>query len=168
MSEFPAVTLEQIFAFEANLESGFQALLTAGGLPNVHSSRSRDVFESPFIALWVQNGSVNEGSQFAIQGLDGNLNPFAAYGGTLTTECVTNRSDNQPAHTLLIAQMRLALQMFRLYPIWPRYQTISLIADIRESGTIDTWEDEQNLDHTTITWSILHAINKSAWPLVAA
>src|SRR6185437_9693595 len=133
MSQLPATSLEQLFSFEDNIESGFAALLNAEGLPNAHSSRSADTFKSPFIALWFQNGEVVTNNQHAISGLDGSFNPFNSYTGVLTTECVTQRSDPlQPKHTLLIAMLRVNLQMFRIRNLWGRYQAISLITDIRE------------------------------------
>lgn len=169
MSQLPASSLEQLFSFEANIESGFAALLNAEGLPQAHSSRSTDVFKSPFIALWFQNGEVVANNQHPIAGLDGAFFAFNSYTGVLTTECVTQRSDpKQPAHTLLIAQLRVNLQMFRIRNLWGKYQAISLITDIREAGTLDTWEDESGLDHTTISWNVLHSLNKNAWPAIVA
>ena len=160
-------TLDQLFAFEQILEDGFVNNLTVYGLSNVQSSRSQTVFNAPYISLWYQNGAVVESNQHqvAFSGVSwpGRMMPFNSYTGVLTTELVTNRTvTNATPHTTLIAQMRAAMQLFNVYKNWN--QDILYVLDIREGGTVDTWEDEQGLDHTTITWNMIHSINEAAWP----
>lgn len=160
------VSFEELFQIEQNLESGFVAAMTSEGLGHVASSRSGITFESPFVSLWVQNGATVDGMQKAIPGLSGNLYPYAAFEGVLTTEIVTNRVNDleSPQHLVIVGKVRKALQAFRLVPVWNKFQNISLVYDIREGGTIDTWEDGENLDHTAIIWNIRHALNPAAWP----
>lgn len=165
----PANSLEQLFQFEGNLESGFIQLLTNAGLANVGSSRSSQEFKTPYVSLYFQNGKYIQETQQSPNGLvgaDGRTLPYCGFEGILSTECVTNRTDDlrENEHLTLIAKLRKNLQMFRLASQWTKVQQISLVFDIREAGTTDTWEDEYNLDHTMITWDIRHAINPAAWP----
>lgn len=161
-------SLDELFAFEANIEAAYVVLLLAYGLPNAQSSRALTQLETPYISLWYQNGAVVEGNQHqvAFNGITwpGRLLPFNSYTGTLTTEIVTNRSAPPLLpHTTYIAKLRGALQLFNVVKNWPG-DPIMLPFDIRENGTVDTWEDDNGLDHSTITWSSIHSINPAAWP----
>jgi len=163
-----AQSLDQLFSFEQNIESGFVALLKDAGLPNPQSSRGNAIFTTPFIELWFDNGAANSSSQQPIQGLDGAYFPFASYAGTLTTQCVTNRSDSTTAeqHNLLIGQLRAACQPYRIWKLWGKYQQIDLVTDLREAGSAYSFDEEKNLDITEIHWGVLHSINKNAWPQI--
>jgi len=44
-------------------------------------------------------------------------------------------------------------------------QSYLVLADVRETGTVDTFQDEEELDHTIITYSIIFNVNPTAWPL---
>ncbi len=163
MTRLPASSLEECYAFEDNLETGFVALHKAAGIPNIGSSRSGAIFETPFVSIWWQNGqTLNHQHAFP----DGRI-VWDTFDGILSTEIVTHRGDDSARneHGLYIAKFRKQMQLFRLVPLWPKFQNIDLVIDIREGGTVDTWEDENNLDHSTITWNIRHNINPLAWPI---
>lgn len=163
----PANSLEQLLAFEYNLEVGFVALLEADGLQNVTRSRGLVDFQAPQINLWFQNGApIEQWQRPMIAGIPGAYLPWGAYTGTLSTECVTDRFDdpNGTKHTLLIAQLRKAMMLFRLITRWKQYQELVIPFDVREGGTTDSFEDDKGLDHSVITWNLRFNINPEAWP----
>ena len=98
------VSLDELFAFEYNLEAGFVAAMTSAGIENVASSRDGITFAAPFVSLWVQNGATVDGMQKAIPGLGGNLFPYVAFEAVLTTEIITDRVNDleSPQHRTII------------------------------------------------------------------
>ena len=161
----PAKSLEEIFSFEQNIEDGFKGILIAAGFDTFSSREARE-FQSPAVSLWFQNGAVAANDQHAIDAhTQGRFHPFKTYTGVLSTEVITNRITRN-FHTEMLGRVRMNLQMFRLAKLWCKYEQINLILDIREGGTVDTFEDENSLDHTTISWNVLHTVNNNAWPVI--
>lgn len=164
---FPA-TLDQIFSFEQNLEASFCAAMVAQGItPAPQQSRVLTVFDTPYIALWFQNGGAQLGNQHKVAGFVGRLLPFNTFDGTLGVVIATNRGDVTQNHNLLIAQCRKSLQMWNLYKNWD-LQMIDLPTEVRETASSYEGDDEHLTDYTTLNFFVMHSINPAAWPDISS
>lgn len=169
MSTVLPVTLEEIYAFESNLETGFAGILGAAGLQGVSISWSNDLVETPNLSLYVNAGQGLLERQYAIPGntSGGAINPYTTYEADLVTTVTTNRSSktSMTDHRVFIAKMRVAMLMRNINALWMTYQQILLPSFVRENGSQYSSDDQRNLDTTEIHWYIKHAINPAAWPL---
>ena len=159
--------LEELLKFEEHLESGFVALLNDAGLPYPHSSRGIREINSPYVSIYAQLGGYVANHQYLIPDGSGRK-IFDVYTATITAEVVTNRGDEAhlvpTMHTAMLGKLRLNMQFFRIVPRWEE-QSYLVLADVRETGTVDTFQDEEELDHTIITYSIIFNVKPTAWPL---
>lgn len=163
----PAQSLEQLLAFEENIEGLIVAYFTEYGLPNAGRTRSQLSFEAPFVGITFYNGEpIIENQKAILTGIPGAYLPWNSYTGRLLTTVATVRQDdpNGSVHTGLLGLVRKNLQLFRLIGRQEKYQQIDLIFDIREGGSIGNFDDEKGIDYTEITWNVRHTLNTAAWP----
>lgn len=158
----PAPSLDRLFEFEDHLEQGFVALLTENNIATPFSSRSPLTQNSPYTSLFCTIG----------QSLQHNFNCAGVqfwdwYEASLTTESVTNRITDEVTlpmnHVRKLGKLRTSLQLPILRLKWDATNYLNIV-DIRASQTIDTWQDEDALDHTQIVWNLTFNINAWAWP----
>jgi len=165
MSQIPCTSLDELYKFEEHLESGFIALLNNVGIFNAYAERCPDDLTTPYVTVKATSGGVEVTGHRHVHIFPDGSQTWDAYQGTLETEVVTNRLDDKTNyHHLALGKMRRALQLFILQQTWFNYQQVILITDIREQGTIHTWVDDDNLDHTTLSWFLVFNINPAAWP----
>ncbi len=161
------VTLDQLFAFEYNLETAFVACMVAQSItPAPQPSRNLTVFSTPYIEVRFDNGAAILENQHPVAGFVGRQLPFNSYDGNFSIRLATNRGSTSPVHTTLLAQIRKSLQLFNVYKNWDAQQ-ISFPTEIRESGSSYEFDDEKLIDYTTITFYLLHSLNPAAWPTIS-
>ncbi len=157
-----APSLDRLFQLEEHLESGFVDLLSKGEFATPFSSRSDKTMNSPYVSIVCTNGAVQQH-----QYVRGNIKIWDSFSGTLVTEIVTNRISERgnadKNHVKALGIMRKWLQLYNVQRYWDRENYLQ-IYDIREDLTIDTWVDEDSLDHSQISWLIWFRIMPWAFP----
>ena len=153
---------EEIFQFEKHLESAFSGILSTAG-PNIYSSRNVDIAQSPRLEIKAVVGETANHSKAMI---DRTRWVYDAYTGSLEIRIVTNRESEKKsgAHHELLGTVRARLQQYYVTQEWAKQKTPLLIMDIRESGTADSFTDENDIDISVLTFAIYFSINPQSWP----
>jgi len=156
---------ELIFQIEESFEIAFQTIFSNAGCAN--SYRSREPFDlgaTPWVESKFLPGSVNEKYRHHIDATTP-LVYAGWFGSILTVTVTTHRINNGTQHKVLLGKIRLACQRHKIIESWPA--TVAgqthRIADIREQGSVNTTDDENELDKTEITFHVVHNISETAW-----
>ncbi len=158
---------EALFSIESDLEPAFKYLFeTVCKIANVYLSRERTDAKTPRVELKVIVGQIPRDKAHVHNFNDGIRWAFDTWTGTrLKIDVVTQREANGGQHTILLGKIRAALQIYSLVDTWPlcgaKYQTLT---DIREAGSQDTVDSENNLDTTTIIFELVTNIRTDVWP----
>lgn len=164
-----APDLQSLFFVECDMEVEFRRLLVVGGAtPNIYVSRSRTDQATPWLEVLFLVGRVTRKKQH--QALTGyNLYFDCAWeGSSLEFKVTTQRQNNSSDHTAILGRLRSLVSLPALcgYPTaqsaWT--QEFHAITDIRENGTTQACDTENDLDISTVTFSVVHNIKESAWP----
>jgi len=156
---------EDIFQLEESFEIAFSSIFRDAGCE--HSYRSREPFDmdsTPWVESKFLPGAVNEKYRHYID--DTKPLVYAAwFGSILTVTVTTHRKNNGTQHKILIGKIRLACQRHKIIESWPATAAgrIHRIADIREKGSVNTTDDENELDKTEITFHLTHNVSETAW-----
>lgn len=159
--------IENIMQLERHLEDAFEKVLKAAGA-TVFRSRGVSLTASPRVEIVAEVGNVlNHTYNFR----DGIRWAYDAWKGSLTAMIVTNRTQTESrtsAHQRLLGLVRAALQQFRLAgsdnkvgAAWPG--VIVFLTDIREAGTLQRFEDEDDLDYSEVRWDLIFNVNPAMW-----
>lgn len=170
MSNLPASSWDEFFAFEENLESMLVAYFQEYGLPDAGQTRSNNIYAAPFVGVTFRNGEPNTSSQMAVPGYPtpGAFYIWRVYSGAFMIRVSTIRQNdpNDTLHNKLIAKVRKLMQTFHIVGAQTKYQQIDLVMDLREAGSGISYEqdNEKGIDYTEITWNITHSLNPAALP----
>jgi hypothetical protein len=87
-----------------------------------------------------------------------------AFEATLEVTIATNRKGNEGTlnHPRLIGSVRSRLTMRKIIQAWK--SQVALIDDIRGTGTIDTFSDENDIDFTSLSYYLVFNVAPTAWP----
>jgi hypothetical protein len=155
------MTLEELYQFEQWLETGFKQLL-AGVCPSIYGSRECAELVSPRVEIKAILGPAMQHQKASYAGA---TNEHDAFEATLEVTIATNRTGNKGTlnHPRLIGSVRSRLVMRQIVQTWK--SPVTLIADIRGLGTVDTFSDENDIDITTLNYYLAFSVAPSAWPL---
>jgi hypothetical protein len=167
--------LPEIFMLEWWLANNFVSVLhnTAANVYRIRDPRTCNPDGSPATpridVIPTVNGLANQGKHS--QPVAGKGQIFDAWQGELQTDIVTNREVSEastpPMHDGILGNVRSILYQFRfngmgtLIPAWDN--TSLLLVDIRETGSENSFDNEHNIDTTSIKWFILFQVNPSRW-----
>lgn len=152
------MTSEEIFQLEHWLELGFQALL-ADTCPLIYKSREAEELDSPRIEIKAIVGkALNHAHSFA----DG-TQVYDAYEGTVEITVVTNRKGEEGTmnHPRLLGVVRSRMSMKKIRTLFS--SPVVAIDDLRATGTVDTFSDENGIDITSLSFYNVFNIKPSAW-----
>ena len=154
------MNLDELYQFEHWLETGFKQLL-AGVCPSIYGSREASDLVSPRVEIKAVLGPALQHHKASYAGATSEHDAFEA---TIEVTIVTNRTGNEGTlnHPRLIGSVRSRLVMRQIVQTWQ--SPVALIADIRGTGTIDTFSDENDIDFTTISYYLAFSVAPSAWP----
>ena len=166
-----AIAIQDLFFIEQDIETEFQRLLALGGATaNIYRSRERVDQETPWLEVTFVVGRVTRKKQHqALAGV--NLFYDSTWeGSTLELKVCTQRINNGSQHKLIMGRARSLVTFPALcgYPNeagkWA--QEFHAITDIREAGTVHSFDTDNDLDYSTVTFSVVHNIKEDAWPTV--
>ena len=149
---------EEIFQLEYWLELGFEAVLM-DTCPLIYKSRESDSMTSPRIEIKAIVGkALNHAHSFA----DG-TQVYDAYDGTVEITVVTNRqgTDGTMNHPRLLGLVRNRMSMKKIRTLFT--SQVVAIDDLRATGTVDTFSDENGIDITSLSFYNVFNIKPSAW-----
>ena len=154
------MNLDELYQFEKLLETGFAQLL-AGVCPDIYTSREAAELVSPRVEIKAVLGPALQHHKASYAGSTSEHDAFEA---TLEVTIATNRTGNEGTlnHPRLIGSVRSRLVMRQIVQTWK--SPVALIADIRGTGTIDTFSDENDIDFTTLSYYLTFSVAPSAWP----
>jgi hypothetical protein len=154
------MNLEELYQFEQWLETGFAALL-AGTCPNIYTSRDTEDMVSPRVEIKAILGPALQHHKSMFSGAVVEHDAFEA---TLEVTIATNRKGNEGTlnHPRLIGSVRSRLTMRQIIQAWK--SPVTLINDIRGTGTIDTFSDENDIDFTSLSYYLFFNVAPTAWP----
>lgn len=159
------MTYEQLFQVETAYEMAFQSILQNAGIEKVFRSRENREAQSPYVEVRFICGAVSEKRQHFVN-KDTPLIYSGWFGSQLQFDVTTQRVNNGDQHKVLLGKIRLECQMFRLVQTW--YATDAAerhaIADIRENNSVHTFDTENDIDMTTITFHLSHNLKDDAFP----
>lgn len=163
-----APDLDTLFQTERWLDEGFVSVLTLGGVSNPLPSRTGETLQSPYTTIYCTTGEILGDHQFYRQGSPGKLKFFDIFSGNLVTEVVTNRVDEegQPTlhnHVKMLGKLRKSLQVPFILSHWDTDFYLEII-DCRQEQTIDSFVDEDSLDHSQISWYLVYRYTLASWP----
>jgi len=150
------LTLDQIFQLETNLENGFEAILARCNV-KIFRVRDTDAGISPRLEINVTVGdALNHQHLFP-----DNSWVTDAWNGVFDVTVVTNRTDTEARtqiHQRLIGLVRKYLQYYQATNNW--LNTGPVILDtIHELGSVESFVDQNDLDNTKMSWSIMFNLN---------
>lgn len=154
------MTLDELYQFERWTEEGFAAIL-AGICPKIYTSREPCELESPRVEIKAVIGpALNHSKSFT----NGSTDAYDAFEAALEVTIVTNRTGNEWTmnHPRLIGSVRSRLTMRHLIGRWT--SPVVVPADLRATGTADTFSDENDIDTTSITYYLVFNVAPTAWP----
>lgn len=168
------MTYEEYNLFELDrVEESFKTIIAAAvstpGAPVQVLMRREIVDEdTPRVALTLQTQQVVR-QRFLLNPTytDARWQPFNTWTFNLTAEIVTNRSQNNSQHLPIIGKTRLALQFYKLAPIWTTtFSPLHTIIDIREMPIELSVENIEDLDSTKINFTGMLCIRDGAWDIL--
>jgi hypothetical protein len=158
-----ADSIEMLYDFEGNIESGALAQFAAEQLPVPGKQRDSDAMVTPRYAFkFTPSGIVGAHSAVCPDGLQ----RYDMFSGTLEVEVYTHRSedaDKQAEHAKYRSRARNVLHGFRKRfgpDIMPFYE----IGDVRETSSQPSVMGEDNIDATRLSFSVVFQIRPDAWP----
>lgn len=157
-----APDLQSLFMIEQDLEIEFKRILDAGGAAtNIYRSREGLNEETPWLEVTFLVGRVNERHQYRYS--DGRIYYDTWSGSNLELRVCTQRQNNAAQHKIILGRARSLVQLQSLAETWSD-DCFHAITDIREAGTIHGCDTDNDLDFSTVTFSVVHNIKASAWP----
>jgi len=158
------MTLEEIFQIEGHAETAFVAILTAAvSNPELcYRSRTIRIQGTPALEVKVLAGEPNRDHEHIFQNEVNSA--YDTYVGELQVTIKTNRSTDAqtPSHTQMLGKVRALLNRSKLMQTFE--SPVLLLIDCWEQGTIDSEEDADNLDLSTLSWFLMLQIKPSVWP----
>lgn len=155
-----APDLQSLFMIEQDLEIEFKRILSAGGVTaNIYRSREGVSEETPWLEISFLVGRIH-GHQYLYA--DGRKFYDTWVDSRLELKVCTNRGTNAAAHKVILGRARSIVQLCSLAQTWD--QAYHAITDMREAGTTSGCDTENDLDFSTITFSVVHNIKNDAWP----
>jgi hypothetical protein len=154
------MNLDELYQFEHWLEAGFKQLLS-GVCPSIYASREAQDLISPRVEIKAVLGPALDHHKATYAGATSEHDAFEA---TLEVTVVTNRTGNEGTmnHARLIGSVRSRLVMRQIVQTWQ--SSVALIADIRGTGTVDTFTDENDIDTSSLSYYLAFSVAPSAWP----
>jgi hypothetical protein len=151
------MTLEDIYQFEKHLEDGFETVLT-GAVANIYKSYETGDRISPRVEIKAFcDSSLNRQKVFA----DG-TQLDNAFEGRLEMTVTTNRMVG--SHHALLGAIRARMSV-RYLNLNDEFDNEALaIEGIHQRETLDSFEDEDNVDITVLSYYVVFSIKDSAWP----
>ena len=154
----PAPDLETIYDFEGNIEPGLVTLLTALSL-SAYTQREVSQIVTPYVMVQLAVGASTEHyAAFA-----GDYRPDV-WNSTLQIQVVTSRANTNLSHTAYRAKVRKALAVdadYKNSTTFPYHEIFSVL----ESGTTPSILTEDNLDVSSLAYSLKFGIRSGAWPV---
>jgi len=156
------MSTDEIFKFENNLESSFCGILKTA-TPHVYLSRMVDSAQSPRLEIKATTGQTQNHAKLAVDRVRW---VYDTYDGTIEVKIVTNRTSEakSDAHAKLVGQARARMQLYYITQEWTKQNSPLLVMDVREASSDTSFDDEMNLDTSTLTFAIYFSINPNAWP----
>ena len=150
-----------LFQLETDFETAFQSILATATGVDVDKSREANDAVTPRIEVKFLPGAVDGKRRHYID--TGSATRFAYsgwFGSQLIIEVITQRQNNGTQHKTLLGKVRSEMQMFKLLDTWPSQDAASrhVPADIRESGSVHSFNSDDDTDTTTVTFSVNHSI----------
>tara|TARA_R110000868_G_scaffold202766_1_gene450537 strand:+ start:126 stop:593 length:468 start_codon:yes stop_codon:yes gene_type:complete len=154
------MTLDELYQFERWTEEGFAAIL-AGVCPKIYASREPCDLESPRVEI---KAVIGPALQHSKSFTSGSTDAYDAFEAALEITIVTNRTGNEWTmnHPRLIGSVRSRLTMRYLIGRWS--SPVVVPADLRATGTADTFSDENDIDTTSLTYYLVFNVAPTAWP----
>jgi len=154
------MNVEELYQFEQWLETGFTALLR-GTCESIYTSREAEDLVSPRVEIKAILGPALQHHKASYGGVTTEHDAFEA---SLEITIATNRKGNEGTlnHPRLIGSVRSRLVMRYIVQNWQ--SPVTLIDDIRGTGTIDTFVDENDIDFTTLSYYLVFNVAPTAWP----
>lgn len=165
----------QIWNVEEEMEIGFVDVITAAMEESypVYRSRLNVDAQTPFIEIAFMVGAVNPRHEKLLS--DGISRVYDTWSASVLQAIIkTHRQNNGSQHAPLLAQVRKACQRYKLAGTNGQYtkeltwtRPYHAVTDIREEGTtyaVDDLPDGNNIDISTMNFTVTHNIRNSAWP----
>jgi hypothetical protein len=164
-----SLPLAEILAVEANTEASIIALLDSclpaptTGAKLIYPKRSARTADTPRLEVMVITGEAQKDHEHVFQNKQ---SVYDSWQCELQIKVATNRTSDQnsPTHSALLGRVRAKLQRAVAVAEWNQAATV-LLVDIRELGTIDSFDDGDNLDFSVLSWFLFIQINPDAWPV---
>lgn len=163
----------ELLCFEHPIEMAFVAMLKDNGIANCYESRSILEAETPWVEVALITGQPYGPGHAHANGQTGTSSGAvsdSAWESRLEFTVSSRRTtDHQSAeglsHKRFIGIIRALCRAPVLRHLWPLQSSSSLygLTGIKEAGSINSFDDEKNLDFTVISFTLRHNINPSAW-----
>ena len=160
----PAPDYETIYDYEGAIEKAVKDLLTTNGI-TAYRQRDLDEAATPFVAVQLNVGAAT-GHMARLP--SGDLRPDQ-FDGQLRVAITTNRGKNNSNHPTIRAKIRNLL-----YRAWGTDKTLTrtelpyhviLPQSVLETGTVQSVENDDDHDMSTITFNLGFGIRPDAWPV---
>jgi hypothetical protein len=161
----PAPNVETLLAFEEPLELAFVSILsTRAGIANVFPSRSTDTAESPWVEVsLVTNDPIRKKVHELGPEQAGTVSPDG-WTAQLDFKITTQRNTNGSLHKVYIGRIRDWIRLRRVNPIWD-VTSYYRISGFEGGACKKLSDDDNNLDITIMTYTLVFGIHPDAWPL---
>lgn len=164
------MTIDEIHQFEFHLEDGFAKALKPTNVKVYDTVTRPEIATVPSCSVKAIAGSYIEHrhmfpAQTRIGNTVQNTDIFDCYGGVIEVMAITNRTDDgwQGMHRRLLGVIRGRLAKWNLWNAWTN--TIIEVTDIRPTGTLDTFQDQNDCDVTILSFEIVFNVNtQGIWP----
>lgn len=154
-----SVALTELYQIEKHVESAFETML-GGVASNIYCSRKQADIESTRLELKCILGENLEHRKYFTNGDQAH----DTWESQLQITVASNRGEitHIDNHSALLGATRAKMTL--------RYSKHNLtsdvieILDIRDSGTVDSFNDDNNIDFTVLTYYLVVTIKPEAWP----
>lgn len=150
-------TLAEIYQLEKHIETGVSTLLD-GTTANIYTSRETTDLASERIEI---KAILGENLEHRHPFSDGS-SVFDVWTATLELTVATNRGENSQNHSELLGKVRARIT--KKYFDANFTHEIIVTLDVRDSGTIDSFSDENDIDISTLSFYLVVNVKPSAWP----
>ena len=154
----PAPDYETIYSFEDAIEAAVQTVLNAAGL-KCYFQREIISVTTPYVAIQFVAGAATE--HYAA--VAGDYRPDI-WGGSLHLQVVTDRTNNNLGHGLYRSQVRKLMAVdatFKNAVLLPYHEVFFIM----ESGTTPAIRTEDDLDVSTLSYTVKFGIRAGQWPV---
>lgn len=162
---------EQLLSFETPIEEAFVQLLKEVGILNAYESRSVSSAQTPWVEVMFVEGPVTghyHAHQIAGDNTSQGRCSHDEWESRLEFTVVSNRATDAQSgrvHKQYLGKIRSLCRSFTLSMKWPTTAASQFygLSNIKGNGTVNSFDDEKDLDYSVISFTVKNNIRPEAW-----